>query len=92
MLVAARCTLRRLVHSRSPTSRIWHVRTLSRTPWHVAQVLHKFLEVFSTFDWDTCGLTLGGPVPLSTFSQGVVACVWGMGGLGGGDTKGWGWG
>lgn len=31
------------------------------------QVLHKFLTVFSKFDWDTQCLSLRGPIPLSTF-------------------------
>ena len=31
------------------------------------QVLHKFLTVFSKFDWDQQCLSLRGPIPLSTF-------------------------
>lgn len=31
------------------------------------QVLHKFLEVFSRFDWDAHCLSLNGPIPLNTF-------------------------
>ncbi|KDD73835.1 hypothetical protein H632_c1799p1, partial [Helicosporidium sp. ATCC 50920] len=29
------------------------------------RVFHRFLEVFSDFDWDACCLTLDGPVPLA---------------------------
>jgi hypothetical protein len=32
-----------------------------------AQVLHKFLEVFSAFDWDTFALSLQGPIRLASF-------------------------
>ncbi len=31
------------------------------------QVLHKFLEVFSEFDWDKYCLSLQGPIVLSSF-------------------------
>ena len=31
------------------------------------QVLHKFLEVFSAFDWDTYALSLQGPIRLTSF-------------------------
>ena len=32
-----------------------------------AQVLHRFLTVFSTFDWDNMCLSVNGPIPLNTF-------------------------
>lgn len=31
------------------------------------QVLQKFLQVFSNFDWDSCCLSMLGPIPLSSF-------------------------
>ena len=48
-------------------------------PWcglHL-QVLHKFLEVFSAFDWDTYALSLQGPIPLSAYpdGQGKASCL-----------------
>lgn len=30
-------------------------------------MLHKFLTVFSKFDWDKLCLSLQGPIPLSSF-------------------------
>ncbi len=37
------------------------------------QVLHKFLEVFSAFDWDSHALSLQGPIPLSAYPDGQGA-------------------
>jgi hypothetical protein len=31
------------------------------------QVLRKFLDVFSKFDWDAHALSLQGPIPLASF-------------------------
>jgi len=36
-------------------------------------VLHKFLEVFSVFDWDRFGLSLRGPIALDSFPNPVGA-------------------
>ena len=33
------------------------------------QVLRKFLDVFSTFDWDSKALSLQGPIPLAAFDD-----------------------
>ena len=33
------------------------------------QVLRKFLDVFSAFDWDNKALSLQGPIPLSAFDD-----------------------
>ncbi len=33
------------------------------------QVLRKFMDVFSTFDWDNKALSLQGPIPLSAFDD-----------------------
>ena len=33
------------------------------------QVLRKFLDVFSSFDWDSMALSLQGPIPLSAFDD-----------------------
>lgn len=35
----------------------------------VQQVLHRFLQVYGSFDWDTMCLTLHGPVPLAKVSH-----------------------
>ena len=37
------------------------------------QVLHKFLEVFSCFDWDRYCLSLRGPIALDSFPNPVGA-------------------
>ena len=41
--------------------------------WHAVQVLHKFLEVFSCFDWDRYCLSLRGPIALDSFPNPVGA-------------------
>ena len=41
------------------------------------QVLHKFLEVFSGFDWDRYCLSLRGPIALDSFPNPVGARLWG---------------
>ena len=33
------------------------------------QVLRKFLDVFSAFEWDSMALSLQGPIPLSAFDD-----------------------
>lgn len=33
------------------------------------QVLRKFLEVFSNFDWDAHALSLQGPIPVSSLPE-----------------------
>ena len=35
----------------------------------VLQVLRKFLDVFSSFDWDNQALSLQGPIPLSAYDD-----------------------
>ena len=42
-------------------------------PLDAPQVLHKFLEVFSVFDWDRFCLSLRGPIALDSFPNPVGA-------------------
>lgn len=42
--------------------------TLSRLFWD-AQVLHRFLKVYSVFDWDVNALTVQGPLSLKTIVE-----------------------
>lgn len=42
------------------------------------QVLHQFLQVYGSFDWDAMCLTLQGPVPLADIahSKGMQHLSW----------------